>query len=401
MTLMKSILLGSATGLVAVAGAQAADLPTKKAAPAAANYVKVCSIPGGAGFVIPGSETCLQFSGFVAVEAIYVQRKNGTLSDRFGLDGRGSLTFDAYTNTAWGLLQSEARFDGNGGGASVPGNFSTGGGMGLDHAWFHIAGFEGGVAAGSYFNQSGLGTISDNFGAPDVGGKAYLGYTASFGGGFSAGVAIEDATGRRQAATGDVFAGTRYPDLSAKLGVAQTWGSASLSGTIHRTSLDATSASGAATYMGWGVAGAVSVNASSMISVGVTADYGRGISKMFSQAVGNWSGTGVYNFGDLLPVVGGYVAPKTWGIGANVAITASPQLKLTAYATYGRLSYAANPLPLSPTSYKGWNAGVDTTWTPISNLAFDLNVMYEKITTNVVGNNNSGFLGRLQITRSF
>ena len=41
MTLMKSLLLGSAAALVTVAGAQAADLPTKKGAPAA-EYVKIC-----------------------------------------------------------------------------------------------------------------------------------------------------------------------------------------------------------------------------------------------------------------------------------------------------------------------------------------------------------------------
>ena len=45
MTLMKSILLGSAAGIVAVAGAQAADLPTKKAAPA--EYVKICNVEIG------------------------------------------------------------------------------------------------------------------------------------------------------------------------------------------------------------------------------------------------------------------------------------------------------------------------------------------------------------------
>ena len=41
MTLIKSILLGSAAGIVAVATAQAADLPTRKAAPV--EYVRVCS----------------------------------------------------------------------------------------------------------------------------------------------------------------------------------------------------------------------------------------------------------------------------------------------------------------------------------------------------------------------
>ena len=64
MTLMKSLLLGSAAGIVAVASAQAADLPTKKGAPAA-EYVKICSIDGKAGFVIPGSDTCLKISGYI------------------------------------------------------------------------------------------------------------------------------------------------------------------------------------------------------------------------------------------------------------------------------------------------------------------------------------------------
>ena len=39
MKLAKSLLLGSATAFVAVAGANAADLPSKKAAPV--NYVKI------------------------------------------------------------------------------------------------------------------------------------------------------------------------------------------------------------------------------------------------------------------------------------------------------------------------------------------------------------------------
>ena len=43
MKLMKSILLGSAASIVAVAGAQAADLPTRKG-PVAAEYVRICSI---------------------------------------------------------------------------------------------------------------------------------------------------------------------------------------------------------------------------------------------------------------------------------------------------------------------------------------------------------------------
>ena len=66
MTLMKSILLGSAAGIVAVASAQAADLPTKKAAPA--EYVKICNVGGMAGFIIPGSDTCLKIGGYITAQ---------------------------------------------------------------------------------------------------------------------------------------------------------------------------------------------------------------------------------------------------------------------------------------------------------------------------------------------
>src|SRR5438105_5973212 len=66
MTLMKSFLLGSGAAIVAVAGAQAADLPTKKAAPA--EYVKICNVGGMAGFVIPGSDTCLKISGYITAQ---------------------------------------------------------------------------------------------------------------------------------------------------------------------------------------------------------------------------------------------------------------------------------------------------------------------------------------------
>ena len=61
MKLVKSLLLGSAAGLAAVAGAQAADLPVRKAAPV--EYVRVCSAYGVGFFYIPGTDTCLRVSG--------------------------------------------------------------------------------------------------------------------------------------------------------------------------------------------------------------------------------------------------------------------------------------------------------------------------------------------------
>ena len=61
MRLLKSSLLGSVAGVFAVAGAQSADLPVKKAVPI--EYVRVCSAYGAGFFYIPGTDTCLRVSG--------------------------------------------------------------------------------------------------------------------------------------------------------------------------------------------------------------------------------------------------------------------------------------------------------------------------------------------------
>ena len=60
----KSLLLGSAAALVAVTGAQAADLPVVEPV----DYVKVCDAFGSGFHYIPGTETCLKFSGRVRTE---------------------------------------------------------------------------------------------------------------------------------------------------------------------------------------------------------------------------------------------------------------------------------------------------------------------------------------------
>ena len=75
MKMVKSLLLGSAAGLVAIAGAQAADLPVK-AKPV--QYVKICSLYGAGFYYIPGTDTCLKIGGWVRREyALRRQRQHG------------------------------------------------------------------------------------------------------------------------------------------------------------------------------------------------------------------------------------------------------------------------------------------------------------------------------------
>ena len=139
MTLIKSLLLGSAAAIVAVASAQAADLPTKKGSPAV-EYVKVCKITVAGkpvvGFTLPGSDTCMHFTGYVTgqVEVGNMQTgykykdayttagvahgyQNITAADpnvqgsdntgdrpSFGYTTRLNFGFDAVSNTAAGPL---------------------------------------------------------------------------------------------------------------------------------------------------------------------------------------------------------------------------------------------------------------------------------------------------------
>src|SRR5262245_7607228 len=68
MKLVKSLLLGSAAGLIAVGGAQAADLPVKAKA---VEYVKVCSLYGAGFYYIPGTDTCIKLGGYLRVETVF------------------------------------------------------------------------------------------------------------------------------------------------------------------------------------------------------------------------------------------------------------------------------------------------------------------------------------------
>src|ERR1700752_3855906 len=75
MKTIKSLILGSAAGLLAVGGAQAADLPVKAKA---VEYVKVCSLYGAGFWYIPGTDTCIKIGGYLRVDTTF----NGGIYDQ-------------------------------------------------------------------------------------------------------------------------------------------------------------------------------------------------------------------------------------------------------------------------------------------------------------------------------
>ena len=61
----RNLILGSAAGLLAISGAQAADLPVKAKA---VEYVRICSLYGAGFFYIPGTDTCIKLGGYLRVD---------------------------------------------------------------------------------------------------------------------------------------------------------------------------------------------------------------------------------------------------------------------------------------------------------------------------------------------
>ena len=123
MKMVKSLLLGAAAGIVAVAGAQAADLPVK-AKPV--EYVKICTLYGAGFYYVPGTDTCIKFGGYVRVQidldagsGVVDGRGTGSQADqaRFTRDltndinyrNRMAFDVDARTQTDYGTLRSYIR----------------------------------------------------------------------------------------------------------------------------------------------------------------------------------------------------------------------------------------------------------------------------------------------------
>jgi hypothetical protein len=200
---VKSLVLGTAAGLVAVAGAQAADMPVK-AAPV--QYAKICSPYGGGGgfYYIPGTHICLKIGGYVRGESSYNYGANGgpfqagaagaiarrvagaggaSGKDRsdggdFNMRTRAYASFDSRQQTEYGTLRSYLQV-----GVNYNSPNATSVGFNANRAFIQFAGFTIGTAESFYdFYQ---------FDDRDRGSKVFA-YTAEYGNGFSATFSFEE-----------------------------------------------------------------------------------------------------------------------------------------------------------------------------------------------------------------
>ena len=271
---VKSLILGSAAAIVAMSGAQAADLPVKAKA---VEYVRICSLYGAGFYYIPGSDTCIKLGGYLRAEvavntnSVYTGNTSGAggannrLTNAYTWRSREDLNIDTRTATEYGVVRTffDATFTWTSGGYAGSGTTAydannpagtgsgqvAGGALGVYYAFIQFAGFTMGKAI-SPFSAPWINYPGNNFDGLVGGGGTVTGvnqftYDWQFGNGVSATVAAQDPSAYYQAGLnnlgapgvfgygGSDFAGTYSPDFIGKITVDQAWGLFQASVALH------------------------------------------------------------------------------------------------------------------------------------------------------------------------
>ena len=273
MKVIKSLVLGSAAGLIAMSGAQAADLPVKAKA---VEYVRICSLYGAGFFYIPGTDTCIKLGGYLRVDTTFNGNVYGgpawsgdlgqqnRYRDYFASRSRMALTVDTRTATEYGVVrtfgQADFQFNNFGGSSSNPTALATfdanrlstagGGYVAVEMVFIQFAGFTFGKSASAYATPwNGYPGNNNSFlmgGADYVTGVNNIQYTAQFGNGVSGTIGLDDPTvfnrtavlnlgvaGGATAAGANAYGGTHVPDIVGNIRVDQAWGLFQISGMAH------------------------------------------------------------------------------------------------------------------------------------------------------------------------
>jgi len=457
MKLVKSLLLGSAAGLIAVGGAQAADLPVKAKA---VEYVRICSLYGAGFYYIPGTDTCIKLGGYLRADMIlggagdYGFRQsastanggsNNRLTNYFYSRARFDFNVDTRTATEYGVVRTYAdtifSYDSQNVTGSNPSAFSTGSAtLGLYHAFIQFAGFTFGRTVSIFdapwqsYPAGGPDTIPG--GSNHVTGINQVAYTADFGQGITASIALEDPTTQSNgqgnlfninAANAATFVqgvygnngwgGTRSPDIVGAVRVDQAWGLAQFSVAAHELHAGyygTTEPTGhPSDKWGWAVQGALSIKnipTGAGDSINLQAVYTDGMSRenfqiLFPQSFFMYSGTGVagayqsvgfagISDGVFSSAGGGIETTKSWGFRGGYTHNWSPNWVSAIYGGYAALSYSTNAkalicgnfAALGPSAGATCNPdfnfaviGVNTVWTPVKNLAFTADLSYSRL----------------------
>jgi porin-like protein len=430
MKMVKGLLLGSAAGLVAVAGAQAADLPVK-AKPV--EYVKVCSLYGAGFWYVPGTDTCLKIGSFVREEIGWNQ--SGSLVTGIATGGgqftrtdtsqlafrtRSDISVDLRTQTEYGTLRSyfEAGFESTG----VNGGATTNDVVWFDRGFVQFAGLTAGRIR-SYFDinspyEFAYMTQLTNGDSNTFRGLWGIAYTAQFGNGLSASISFEDGgssdqgnnagqsrgRGRRDVnlsapsqwglgTTSLDNEGWKFPDVIGALRIDQAWGYAQVAAALHDASAGYYTAAvgdtcGANAFCqnlghpgdawGWALTGGFHLNDVLGLkgdTFAVQATYAQGATTYVTSVGGApqiYGGNMSAAFGwvtDGVFTTGSSVALTTaWGINAGYQHMWNPKWRTSLYGGYSEFDYGgAATTMICPGGAGGTAAPTGTALTGVTN----------------------------------
>lgn len=407
---IKSLLLGSAAALLAVSGARAADAVVV-AEPEPVEYVRVCDTYGSGFFYIPGTETCLSISGYVWYQIgtnnyepdyqqvgtnpdgtpIIQNVSNDTPPYIGGQAGEGwykstraRVNIESRSETEWGTLRGMIRLQADwggitrGAGGSLIGAPFNDGPVAIDQGWLALGGFQAGYTESAWAASFRGGAT--NFGSHSWGGMYYgyaqrhqISYTFFGGNGFFGTLSLED----------DALAGDGYiPDVVAKVGVNQGWGSVwarfgyenDITGTPDSVSDDHES--------GWGASLATQINVpnSPGSSLRLFAFYADSDTRFSS---GSALGTAA-----------------EWSILASYNQQFSETLGVSIAGQYFSDLYAAGSsdkmVDADGDNVSAWGAELSAVWTPVTNFEVRPELHYDK-----VDGYDASYSGFLRFTRYF
>jgi hypothetical protein len=438
MNFVKLVLLGSSSTIIMTCAGQAADLPTRRAQPA--DFVRVCTVGGMAGFVLPGSDTCLKISGYFTAQVgggdlkpqfnwTYGDGPKGTnglpvgkgyvtdglsASERsaLGWTTRANIAFDARQDTAYGVLRGFADLNiDNGNGYDT-----TGVGGYIERAYVQWGGLTVGKA-NSFFNFGGgygwLGTFSPGqtgFNQPDE-----IAYTATFAGGLSATIAAQSSGSNSPAFASGAYVnsangaasvgwagsgsgtnmsgnynwlGMEAPDLVAVLRADENWGAAQVSGVGHQVRVEDALAFTEDKW-GWGVLGGAKINTPTLgdgDAITFDAVWTRGTFFYSGIPSGMWGENGQVN-GNGLPMYSGdtwsngngtWATPTAWSAALNYEHHFSSTVSLDPEFSYAQLHWSGLA-PGSGISSDGhsWIFGGVAHWDPVLHLDITGEAHYE------------------------
>ncbi|MGJ8534441.1 MAG: porin [Alphaproteobacteria bacterium] len=306
----KTILLSSAAALFAVTGVQAADLPIVEPV----DYVRVCDAFGAGFHYIPGTETCLKFSGYVRAEIGIRDDEGDDETDTSFLNSKFELVVNASSMTEIGLLVGQFAIVGENEGeveiedawitigenilvGRETSRYDFGGGYGIYDGYY----VDEGINQFTFIMPFGNG-LSMTLGLEDGrdrraniaqynGGTTGIVVTSAFstgGGSVTKTTSIASGSNVGQDAT---YAGMEIPEVVASLRISQGWGSAQISGALHQirsiSTFDPTAPFTTVTFTsaaldvldedyGWAVQAGVELNVGSMTKVKVVGAYADG-----------------------------------------------------------------------------------------------------------------------------